>query len=106
MYHILHRINTNKNTIFMPNVKINNKSALKPRDFKTLKRIEAAAKSSVVLKNFFVKGFKNFASLRAIVNCYYPEIPEGALWDFWHFRTYDNDICDKLEIVLEKLNAE
>ena len=79
---------------------------MKQRDFKTLKRIEAAQKSSTVLKSFFDKGFKSFDALRAIVLCYNPEMNQLRLYDFWHFRIVDEDICDVLESVFEKLKVE
>lgn len=79
---------------------------MKQRDFKTLKRIEAAQKASQVLYDFFEKGFKSFDALKAIVLNYYPEIPENRLWDFWHFRIVDEDISDSLIDVFEKLKAE
>jgi hypothetical protein len=85
---------------------IDDNVVLKQRDFKTLKRIETAQKSSKVLKDFFNKGFKSFDALRAIVLNYYPEIPEGRLWDFWHFRIVDEEITDSLMDVFEKLKAE
>jgi hypothetical protein len=79
---------------------------MKQRDIKTIKRIDTALKSSEVLKKFFDKGFKSFDALYAIVSNYYPELPEGRLWDFWHFRIVDEEICDKLSSVLEKLKSE
>jgi hypothetical protein len=79
---------------------------LKQRDFKTLRRIETAQKSSKILKDFFDKGFKSFDALKAIVLNYYPELPEGRLWDFWHFRIVDEEITASLEDVFEKLKAE
>ena len=79
---------------------------LKQRDFKTLRRIETAQKSSKVLKDFFEKGFKSFDALKAIVLNYCPEIPETRLWDFWHFRIVDEEITDALADVFEKLKAE
>lgn len=79
---------------------------LKQRDFKTLKRIEAAQKGSQVLRDFFEKGFKSFDALKAIVLNYHPEIPETRLWDFWHFRIVDEDISAALIDVFEKLKSE
>lgn len=82
------------------------KILLKQRDFKTLRRIETAQKSSNVLRGFFDKGFKSFDALKAIVLNYYPEISESRLWDFWHFRIVDEAISDSLIDVFEKLKAE
>lgn len=79
---------------------------LKQRDFKTLRRIETAQKSSNVLRGFFDKGFKSFDALKAIVLNYYPEISESRLWDFWHFRIVDESISDSLIDVFEKLKSE
>ena len=79
---------------------------LKQRDLKTIKRIDTALKSSKVLKAFFEKGFKSFDALNAIVSNYHPDIPQGRLWDFWHFRIVDEDICEKLSDVFEKLKSE
>ena len=79
---------------------------LKQRDIKTLKRIEAAQKSSKLLRCFFDKGFKSFDALKAIVLNYYPDINETRLWDFWHFRVVDEDIAGALEMVYEKLKSE
>ena len=76
------------------------------REKKTLKRFETARKSAEVLKSFFDKGFKSYEALRSIVMNYYPEISEPRLWGFWHFRQVDEDICDVLESVFEKLKAE
>jgi hypothetical protein len=76
------------------------------RDSKTLKRIETAQKTSVLLGYFFSKGFKTFESLLAIVHNYYPEIPEKRLWNLWHFRQIDEIICENLEDVFEKLKNE
>lgn len=81
-------------------------ATLKQRDFKTLRRIETAQKSSKVLKDFFDKGFKSFDALKAIVLNYYPELPENRLWDFWHFRIVDEEITAALQDVFEKLKAE
>lgn len=85
---------------------IDEMTTLKQRDFKTLRRIETAQKSSKILKDFFDKGFKSFDALKAIVLNYYPELPEGRLWDFWHFRIVDEEITTALEDVFEKLKAE
>ena len=79
---------------------------MKQRDFKTLKRIEAAQKSSTVLRSFFDKGFKSFDALKAIVMFYNPEMNEMRLYDFWHFRIIDEDVCETLESVFEKLKSE
>lgn len=85
---------------------IDDKIMLKQRDFKTLRRIETAQKSSNVLRGFFDKGFKSFDALKAIVLNYYPEISESRLWDFWHFRIVDESISDSLIDVFEKLKSE
>lgn len=85
---------------------IDDKTMLKQRDFKTLRRIETAQKSSNVLRGFFDKGFKSFDALKAIVLNYYPEISETRLWDFWHFRIVDESISDSLIDVFEKLKSE
>lgn len=79
---------------------------VKQREFKTLKRFDIALKSSKILRNFFEKGFKSYDALSAIVFNYYPDISENRLWDFWHFRKIDEDICEKLTDVFEKLNKE
>lgn len=79
---------------------------MKQRDFKTFKRIEAAQKSSKVLRDFFDKGFKSFDALKAIVIFYNPTMNEVRLYDFWHFRIIDEDVCEILENVFEKLKAE
>ena len=79
---------------------------MKQRDFKTLRRIEAAQKSSSVLRGFFDKGFKSFDALKAIVMIYNPEMNQVRLYDFWHFRIIDEDVCEILENVFEKLKAE
>lgn len=81
-------------------------SKMKQRDIKTIKRIDTALKSSQVLKNFFNKGFKSFDALYAIVSNYYPDMSEGRLWDFWHFRIVDQEICEKLTDVFDKLKSE
>lgn len=85
---------------------LDDKIMLKQRDFKTLRRIETAQKSSNVLRGFFDKGFKSFDALKAIVLNYYPEISESRLWDFWHFRIVDESISDSLIDVFEKLKSE
>jgi hypothetical protein len=85
---------------------IDDKNMLKQRDFKTLRRIETAQKSSNVLRGFFDKGFKSFDALKAIVLNYYPEMSESRLWDFWHFRIVDESISDSLIDVFEKLKSE
>lgn len=79
---------------------------MKQRDFKTLKRIEIAQKSSNVLRDFFDKGFKSFDALQAIVLNYYPELSQNKLWDFWHFRIIDEEIAETLTAVFEKLKSE
>ncbi|MNG09273.1 hypothetical protein D3C84_926870 [compost metagenome] len=76
------------------------------RDFKTLKRIETVQSSSNVLRNFFDKGFRTFDALKSIVLHYYPEMPELKLYDFWHFRRVDSEMCEALEDVFEKLKSE
>lgn len=78
----------------------------KQREFKTLKRFEIALKSSEILRSFFEKGFKSYDALSAIVLNYYPDISENRLWDFWHFRIIDEDICEKLTDVFDKLSKE
>ena len=87
-------------------MEINNNTRYNQRDFKTLKRIETAQKTSIVLAGFFDKGFKSFDALRAIVQNYHPEIEENRLWNFWHFRQIDEVMCENLEDVFEKLNKE
>lgn len=81
-------------------------SKTKQREFKTLKRFDIALKSSEILKTFFNKGFKSYDAFSAIVLHYYPDIPEKRLWDFWHFRVIDEDICKSLVVVFDKLNNE
>jgi len=85
---------------------IDNSIAFNTRDFKTLRRIQTVQSSSNVLRAFFDKGFKSFDALRAIVLCYYPDMSESKLWDFWHFRRVDEAMCEALEDVFEKLKAE
>ncbi|MFT5760903.1 MAG: hypothetical protein ACI8WA_000004 [Polaribacter sp.] len=87
----------------MPKIKSKN---MKQRDFKTLRRFNIASDSCNVLKNFFQKGFKNFHALFAIVQNFHPEITEKMLWDFWHFRKFDEKMLNVLEGVYEKLKAE
>jgi hypothetical protein len=77
-----------------------------PRDLRTFKRIETVNNSSNVLMYFFKNGFRNFDALKAIVLHFYPEVDEKRLWNFWHFRQVDGNICDVLELVIEKLKAE
>jgi hypothetical protein len=79
---------------------------IKQRDSKTEKRIQAANRNATILQLFFDKGFKSFDALKAIVLNYYPEMSEKRLWDFWHFRIFDQDISDCLEDVFEKLKSE
>jgi len=79
---------------------------VKQRDFKTIKRIEAAQKSANILRLFFDKGFKSFDALKSITLNYYPELSEKRLWDFWHFRIVDEEIASTLEDVYEKLKSE
>lgn len=85
---------------------IEEKNILKQRDFKTLKRIEAAQKSSNVLRGFFDAGFKSFDALKSIVLNYHPDMSEARLWDFWHFRIVDEAISNSLIDVFEKLKSE
>ncbi|MNL53651.1 hypothetical protein D3C87_1769150 [compost metagenome] len=87
----------------MPNA---NSMKFNVRDFKTLKRIETVQSSSNVLRNFFDKGFRTFDALKSIVLHYYPEMPELKLYDFWHFRRVDSEMCEALEDVFEKLKSE
>lgn len=81
----------------------NNK--LKQRDLKTLQRFETANTTSNVLINFFNKGFKSYDSFRAIILNYHPEIQDKRLWDFWHFRIIDSEICTKAQEVFNKLES-
>lgn len=81
----------------------NNK--LKQRDLKTLVRFETAYNTSSILINFFNKGFKSYESFRAIILNYHPEIQDKRLWDFWHFRIIDNEICTKAQEVFNKLES-
>ncbi len=78
----------------------------KLREDKTLKRFETALKSSKILRSFFDKGFKSFDAFKAIMLNYYPEITEKKLWDFWHFRIIDEEVCDKIVDVFDKLKNE
>ena len=87
----------------MPTKEITN---LKQRDYKTLKRIDAAKRSSILLRSFFEKGFRSFEALYAIVLQYYPEVAEQRLLGFWHFRVFDEEIYIILETVFEKLKSE
>lgn len=83
-----------------------NSNDLKQREVKTLKRIKSAQRTANVLSDFFEKGFKNYQAFSAIVLNYHPEITNSRLWDFWHFRVVDEDICGKIEDVFEKLKQE
>lgn len=87
----------------MPNTKSVKKNV---RDYKTLQRIKIVQSSSNILHEFFDKGFKTFDALKSIVLHYYPEMPELKLYDFWHFRRVDSDVCEALEDVFEKLKNE
>lgn len=78
----------------------------KQREVKTLKRFETALKSSKILRSFFDKGFKSFDAFKAIMLNYHPEITEKKLWDFWHFRIIDEEVCDKIVDVFDKLKNE
>lgn len=82
------------------------KENLKQRDVKTLNRIQVVQKSSNILRSFFDKGFKSFDALQAIVLNYYPEMSKSRLWDFFHFRIFDEDIADALIDVFDKLKIE
>jgi len=104
--HLYHNNTQNNNT------KLNNNSAmditerLKQRDFKTSSRIEIAERQSKILRVFFDKGFKSFDALSAIVLNYNPELSEKRLYDFWHFRIVDDEFCQILNDVFEKLKSE
>lgn len=87
----------------MPIVSLENSSV---RDTKTLKRIITVQSSSTILRDFYNKGFKTFDALKSIVLHYYPEMSELKLYDFWHFRRVDAEMCAALEDVFEKLKAE
>ena len=82
----------------------NNK--IRQRDLKTLIRFQTAYNSSNIMMEFFNKGFKSYDSFRAIILNYYPEIEDKRLWDFWHFRIIDNDICNKVIDVYNKLDVK
>jgi hypothetical protein len=98
----VHKIILCKNTINMPIKEIK----MKPREIQTLSRFENSVKSSVLLKDFFNKGFNSFIALRAIVSNYYPEITERELFDFWNLRKFDEELYLKLGNVFEKLKSE
>ncbi|WP_202703116.1 hypothetical protein [Flavobacterium sp. UGB4466] len=87
----------------MPNT---NTLEINVRDRKTLNRIKTVQSSSNILRDFFDKGFKTFDALKSIVMHYYPEMPELKLYDFWHFRRVDSEMCEALENVFEKLKSE
>ncbi|MFK7050629.1 MULTISPECIES: hypothetical protein [Flavobacterium] len=76
---------------------------MKKRELSTLKRIELIQRSSKLLIGFFNKGFRSFDAFKAVIQNYYPEIPESKVFDFWHFRNINKEICDKIEQVLELL---
>jgi hypothetical protein len=82
----------------------NNK--IKQRDLKTLIRFQTANNSSNIMISFFNKGFRSYESFRAIILNYYPEIEDKRLWDFWHFRIIDNEICKKAIDVFNKLDSK
>jgi hypothetical protein len=82
------------------------KQKLKPREVQNKNRFETVHKSSGVLLLFMQRGFMNFDAVKAIVLNYYPTISEARLWQFWHFRIFDNDIADALLDVSEKLKCE
>ena len=85
---------------------INNIIEMKQRDFKTLKRFETASEASKVLRSFFDKGFKSFDAFKAIVLFYDSEISEKRLYDFWHFKSVDKKMCERIINVFEKLKSE
>lgn len=84
----------------------NAKITLKAREVKTRVRFTAAANQSKVLLGFFDKGFRNFESVRAIVLNFYPGVSEKKLWDFWHFRSFDQEVLKMLEDVFERISSD
>ncbi|MCH4830598.1 MULTISPECIES: hypothetical protein [Flavobacterium] len=73
---------------------------MKKRELSTLKRIELIQRSSSLLMGFFHKGFRSFDAFKAVIQNYYPEIPESKVFDFWHFRNVNEEVCNKIELVL------
>lgn len=79
---------------------------IKQRELKTLNRFETANRTSTILTHFFNNGFKSFESFKSIILNYHPEITDKKLWDFWHFRIIDIEICDKVIYVFDKLKEK
>ncbi|OWP76070.1 hypothetical protein JJC03_13165 [Flavobacterium oreochromis] len=82
---------------------VDSTNTMKKRELSTLKRIELVQRSSSLLMCFFNKGFRSFDAFKAVIQNYYPEIPESKVFDFWHFRNVSEEVCDKIELVLELL---
>lgn len=79
---------------------------MKPNEKRTLDRINNAVKISVVLKQFYQMGFKDFKSFRVITSHYGIDVSEKKLLDFWTFRWLNSEFLEKIEIVLDKLKKE
>lgn len=98
----VHNLIMSKNTKNM----LNKDKKMKVRDKQTLDRFENVVKGSEVLRKFFEKGFKSVSALHAVVYSFYPETTYMDILNFWNFRKCSEEMVEKLNIVLEKLNYE
>jgi hypothetical protein len=71
------------------------------KGLKDFKRIETVNNSSNVLMYFLKNGFRILMRLKLSYSFFYPEVDEKRLWIFGTF-VVDGNICDVLELVIEK----
>ncbi len=79
---------------------------LTKRENITLERINNAQRSAVVLKALIKMGFKNFPTVVAITQHYYPDTSRDVLFNFWHFRAISSDMVEQMEKLCDILKSE
>jgi len=87
-------------------VPMENVKDITQREKKTKQRFKSALKCAQILDRFFENGFKSYEALKTIILFYNPEMDEKKIWDFWHFRNFDEEIAEKLEVIYDKLKQE
>lgn len=76
------------------------------RETETIKRFNSYHECSEMMRQFFYLGFKSFPALKAIVQCYYPNVDVMKLKWVWNMQVLSPEIKEMLEDIYEKLKQE
>jgi len=79
---------------------------LTKREKAAMDRVAYMRRAADVIAGFVTGGYGAISAVHATARQEYPELMYDEIYQFWNFRTLNDDVLKKLENVLQKLKSE